>query len=364
MNKASERRPIYSLTESETLFFRLISDKAYKDQVSIAKNLVQTKAKYIKDNIDLIEYKMQLMLGLNHEENETTSAAGQSKKNISKKNISRKQIKKLSQINSQKELKTAKKSGFHPLTDGKTPVESKKDAMDNLAHLNFKRMIQNDSSKKSKSKLEKKKKNLVYVKPETGEFFQAKEKLPGNLYSDLNFGDMVIAFKNQMFDFMLNEREDNMEKIYVLKKSEKRRKRGSGKASKRAIEKMRVEEEKRLLKKEKRMNEQKKDSLLSLGFVEERKMTLEEKKALEKKRLQMMEHIEGSGNSGVVKVVVENLEEQKMVQESENLSSIETIGLTADQMRDMHYEGKLKDYLKKLDEYKSPDGKNWLDSTI
>lgn len=127
--------------------------------------------------------------------------------------------------------------------------------------------------RKTKKKTKKKaadfalKQNLIYINNQTGQYMQKGEPIPGmNIYNDLNYGDMIFIWKNTLIDFMIDEKEEVIEKIYMLDKAEKRRKKPLGQLKKKDIEKMRIEEEQRSLKKELREREKQEKLFNSLGF--------------------------------------------------------------------------------------------------
>ena len=135
-----------------------------------------------------------------------------------------------------------------------------------------KRLMKQKNRKKKEldQKMKRLNRKMIYIDNESGQFKQDFEPIAGkNLFNDLNYGDLAVVFINQFYDFMIHEREEYMEKIYIVDKSTQRRKRGSGKLSKRQKDRMRIEEEERILKKETRIEESQKQCLASLGFPKE-----------------------------------------------------------------------------------------------
>lgn len=320
MNKASERRPTYKFTQAESLFLNLIKHSKYRDSDVITKSMVRMKTSFIRKNLDKFEKRVQTMKFLDSMASyqKEHSRIGKSvlgfEDNLSKLSENlfslREETGRGGEQSMQEPINRANGNDNNrniqsQNNEGKRSKESKEppdvmsynreeiqEKIDEARKNNMRVVVAENGSirtipkkpagtrnrrrkKKKRNKKSSLNAKLMYIDNNTGQYMVQGEPVEGyNVFGDLNYGDMIMVFKNSLYDFMLDEKEKVNDKMHMVDKAEKRRKRPLGLMDKGLIEKMRAKEEKRALKQLARIRSEKKMIFSSLGFAFTRDMLM------------------------------------------------------------------------------------------
>lgn len=76
MNKAENRKPTYSLTSAEKIFMSLVKNKIYKDNHHFSKSMIRFKSKFILDNLEEFEEKIENMILMDMKEEDIQKLLG------------------------------------------------------------------------------------------------------------------------------------------------------------------------------------------------------------------------------------------------------------------------------------------------
>lgn len=174
-----------NLTEAEMIFYNLLNEERLFNPAKFKKALQQQRARKAEEYNQIIRHKMD---------------EKEKKKNAKGKGKGRSHTPLQGQPSTSKTLKDLSPSGGNPgspntLTgvhsDGGKPI--------------IKKGVQD---KKPKEKIKKKQKVLGHIDV-FGEQYQMATRIEDyNFFTDFNYGDIVIGFKNPFFDFQLKERQE------------------------------------------------------------------------------------------------------------------------------------------------------------
>lgn len=249
MNKAENRKPTYSLTSVEQIFMNLVKNKIYKDNHHFSKSMIRFKSKFILDNLEVFEEKIENMILSDMKEEDIQKLLGT--KDEMKTRQFTKFIKQIDEGESGKSLT----SQLEFTQKEEKKVKKRLDILKKKLNKNKKRKKLSDINM------------LESIEAKTGQFKKGLDYIEGyNIFSDLNYGDFLIVFENPFDEFMFEEQEDNLKKIQILKRRKKQSEKAGGNLSKSQVEKKRNAEEKAFNESTKRMEDARKVAMESLGF--------------------------------------------------------------------------------------------------
>ena len=236
MNKSQNRKPTYNLVNAEHLFCEIVKNPIYKDSNHFSKSIIKFKSKFIIDNIDEFERKIDEIIIKDIVNSDKTKDSNNRAQNT--------KMDELQSDESEIELTLAEKEIIK------------------LRTANIKKRNQG-SFKKQMVDI----KSLESINSRTGQYTKGVQAIEGyNIFNDLNYGDFVLVFHNPMYDFCFEQLEINIKKLDLIDKRKNSQVKSGGGKSSQNITRDRLKQEKDRKASINRCEKARENVMRSLGF--------------------------------------------------------------------------------------------------